>query len=72
MSRRPTMNQISIDLQGKTDREGRRYYSTTDPMPGTIDLNTAVLLIFPWEEEGEFGAELILKHRTLDSRREKP
>ena len=66
------MNQISIELQGKRDREGNKFYSTTDPMPATVDLNTAVFLIFPWEEEGEFGAEMILKHRSLDSRREKP
>ena len=66
------MNQISIELQGKLDREEHKFYSTTDPMPGTIDLNTAVFLIFPWEEGGEFGAEMIIKHRSLDSRREKP
>ena len=67
------MNQIRIELQGKLDKDGHEFYSTTDPMPGTIDLNTAIFLIFPWKEGEKFGAEMVVKHRNLDrDRREKP
>jgi hypothetical protein len=60
-------NQIRIDLQGKLDKDGCKFYASTDPMPATIDLNTAVILIFPWVEGEQFGAEMVIKHRSIQS-----
>jgi hypothetical protein len=60
-------NQIRIDLYGKKDKDGCKYYASTDPMPVTIDLNTAIVLIFPWTEGEEFGAEMVIKHRSIQS-----
>ena len=60
-------NQIRIDLYGKKDKDGCKYYASTDPMPATIDLNTAVVLICPWVDGEDFGAEMVIKHRSIQS-----
>lgn len=56
------MSQARIDLIGKLDRDNRKYYVMAGKTPITVYLTQAVLLIFPWAEDGKFGAEMIVKH----------
>lgn len=60
-------SQIRIDMMGKLDKDGHKYYVTTSPIPASLDLNNAVVFIFPWVEGEEFGAEMIVKHRSIQN-----
>lgn len=59
-----TMRQFEIELEGRIDKGGKDYYVAVTKIPVNVDLSDAVILIFPWEGEGEdkaFGAKLMIK-----------
>ena len=66
------MDKVKVSLIGREDAKGDEYYFTTTRAPVLVDLSQSVVHVFPWEEEGKFGADLVIRkydpeHRSHSS-----
>jgi hypothetical protein len=63
-----TTDRLKICFKGREDANGEEYYFTTCFVPVHLDLNSAVIHCFPWEdkETGEYGLDLVFRKYDPD------
>jgi len=55
-------DEIRIRMNGKKDSKNNDYYLAITDMPMLVDLNNAVIVLFPDEgEDGKFGGDLVIR-----------
>jgi hypothetical protein len=55
------VKEFRLRMAGKEDRNGEVYYYTTTAVPVSLDLDNAVMHIYPFEEGESFGAEFVFR-----------
>ena len=54
---------LRLEMIGKVDStsDKNEYYFTRPDIPVSIDLSECVIFIHPWENDGNFGATMVVK-----------
>ena len=55
---------LLIRAAGRIDKDQNEYFCAIPRLPCSVDLSEAVIFIRPWEEAGEFGADIEIKMYT--------